>query len=240
MANESIDRTEQIRRASRMVARDVAVGASMDRLAHTIASALLLVDARPDVATGERDERTRDLEALTSELEASKNGALRLQHALAKMMDERDACQRRAELAEVCERKSAAELMKTRALVDELRERLTAPTVQSAAVKAWLALKEGERAEHVRYLRLRPSTNAQRAVADVLDSLSMQATHEDERACVPTEAADEVARLRTERDSLQACNDRQRTTIERLHKRLHEIANCARDLSDIARCAGLE
>lgn len=243
MANKSNGRAAQIRRAARNVAIDVSVGRSVDRIANALERALLLVDARPDASTGERDEHTADLDELTQERDAARAEAARLTIANASQQDEIHShicnthiAERRAEHAET-------ELEKTRALAEELRAQLVEPTVQSAAVKRWLAWSDIARWGVACALRYKHKTDVGDAAADVLDSLSMQAPAVDlgasddqgvarpgdeVRAGVPTEAAEEVERLMRKVASLEACNERQRLTIEEHQKRLSDIANRAR------------
>lgn len=195
MADES-PMVKMLRRAARDVALDIAAGRGVDRLASSLERALLL--AGRDAGAGERDERTRDLDALAEERDAARAEVERLTIANASQQDEIHSHIRNAIIAERRAKHAEVELEKTRAMIDELREQLAAPTVHGAAVEAWLGLSDDVRAANIKWLRAPPVTDVASIIADVLDSLSMQPPEPDgdERAGVPTEAADEVERLR--------------------------------------------
>lgn len=277
MAEETSNRAAQIRRVSNGIANQIYLAVNehttWSSVVDALCEALAIVGAGVDTATGERDERIRDLDALTAERDAAQAEATRLMLALAKERDAHDidgralvkataeieTWTRSTKCAERRANQAEAELEKTRALVDELREQLAAPTVQSAAVEKWLRLPEHARQRVSRVLRAM-LLDWQTVAADALDSLAMQAPASptqagkpvwyvldkagflrpvdppsswdwdaagSTRAGVPTEAADEVERLRRERDSLKACNERQRETIVRLQSNIETFVAAA-------------
>lgn len=130
---------------------------------------------RNAVAAAERDERTRDLEELAAELAAARADVERLTIALAKERDAHDADGRAlATLTANAVRaeKAQDELHKARALVEELREQLAAPTVQSEAVKRWLGLHHNTRGALKSCMRkMGTFATAWEIAADALDAL---------------------------------------------------------------------
>lgn len=235
MANESNERECVLRAAAALVACSVfpSGDGNHTRLKDAMLSALTLVDRRPDVATAEHDERTRDLESLVAERDAAMAERDRQILRSDRLLDESDGARAARATAEANQRQAITELEKARAMLDDLREQLAAPTVHSAAVANWLCLHENRRKAIVDGCRTRREGWGNvdwDFAADVLDSLSMQAPAvpaEDDRAAVPTDAADEAERLRGEIEETRRISDGHRVTIRALRDALQLLASVA-------------
>jgi hypothetical protein len=234
------ERALQIRRAAVNVVDWLESHRGRSGAISALTDALLLVDTRHNVTAAERDERTRDLDELILERDAAIRDAASAmasrdiaiercdyyrnerdcaRHDLSTLTDDIATVRSEHEATRVRLEQAKSELDKARAMVEELREQLAAPTIHSASVAAWLALPEDVGMARINFLRLDPLPG-EHEIADVLDSLSMQAPEPDgdERAGVPTDAAGEIERLQARVTELEEAVGRHRAEQQRLQR----------------------